>query len=129
MRVRRIINDDNKKRVVWFGSYGKNEDGTAKFFNSANKQDNFASDVEFIENALTQKLSVIRKELWYDYQYGMPLTEKNSTKVMIDAFVMETVQSHEGVLDILEFTSRVIKNDYFCDILFNTEYGSVRISL
>lgn len=133
MRVRRLANDaqtaKNERRVVWFGSYGVNTDGTAKFFNASNKHDNFAERNTWVRDSLIQRLSVIKHELWYNYQYGMPLVDEGTARVTIDAFVMETVQNHEDVLDITSFSSRIEGHEYHCDIGFTTTFGDDTISL
>lgn len=133
MRIRRIIDEssgtEKKRSVVWFGSYGVNEDGTAKFVNPTNKHDNFVSQKEYVRDALIQKLSVIRHELWYAYTYGMPLTDNDVAKVTIDNFVMTTIQSHQYVLEIVGFESKIINHTYSCDVQFTTTFGNVSLSI
>ena len=133
MRVRRLANDGqtakNERRVVWFGSYGTNTDGTARFFNPDDKHDNFAERNTWVRDSLIQRLSVLKHELWYNYQYGMPLVDDGTVRVTIDAFVMETVQNHEDVLEITSFSSYIEAHDYHCDIGFTTRFGNDTITL
>lgn len=157
MRVRRLVDETagttRARRVVWFGSYGKTtkldangniithpevqEDGTvvqvptmfAKFVNPNNKHDNFSSENEMVRDSLIQRLSVIRHELWYDYQFGMPLVDSDIAQVQIDAFVMQTITQHQDVIAIQRFKSRVEGHHYTCDVEFTTKFGSVKISL
>lgn len=133
MRVRRLIvdNDSEKKErhVVWFGSYGVNEDGTAKFANANDKHDNFAERNAWVKDSLIQRLSVIKHELWYNYQYGMPLVDNGTVRVTIDAFVMETIQNHEDVLEITSFSSRIEGHEYHCEVGFTTTFGDDIITI
>lgn len=133
MKVRRLVTDNQtakkERRVVWFGSYGTNTDGTARFFNPNDKHDNFASGNTWVKDSLIQRLSVIKHELWYNYQYGMPLVDDGTARVTIDAFVMETIQNHEDVLEITSFSSRIEGHEYHCDVGFTTTFGDDTISL
>ena len=133
MRVRRIVDEKSgttrRRAVVWFGSSGINDDGTAKFANNSDKHDNFASENDMVRDSLIQRLSVIRHELWYNYQYGMPLVDNDTSKVTIDTFVMSTIQQHQDVIEITSFTSFIDKYDYHCDVKFTTRFGNVVIVL
>lgn len=133
MRIRRLVDEKNgasrNRRVVWFGSYGKNTDGSAKFVNSKNKHDNFATATEMVKDSLLQKLSVIRHELWYDYQYGMPLVDNNTKHVQIDTFVMQTITQHPDVLSIVSFTSKIEGTNYICDIELSSKFGNIKLTL
>ena len=45
MKCRRIKRDEQGvKHIVWFGSYGKNLDGTAKFYDSNVNRDSYGKD-------------------------------------------------------------------------------------
>lgn len=133
MRVRRLIDEQQgttrRRTVVWFGSYGTNTDGTAKFVNPNNKHDNFAEGNTWVKDSLLQRLSVIQHELWYNYQYGMPLVDDDIVKVTIDTFVMKTISEHEDVIEITSFSSYLDKHDYHCDVMFTTTFGNMTISL
>lgn len=133
MRVRRIVDEASgttrKRTVVWFGSYGKNPDGTTKWANPDNKHDNFSSGIDMVKDSLIQRLSVIRHELWYNYQYGMPLVDNDTAQVTIDSFVMKTIQEHQDVLAIKSFSSKVVGHRYTCDVRFTTKFGETSISI
>lgn len=133
MRVRRLYDEKSgttrRRTVVWFGSAGKNSDGTAKFVNPNDKHDNFAEGNTWVRDSLIQRLSVIKHELWYNYTYGMPLVDDGTAKVTIDAFVMQTVQSHQDVIEVTKFSSTIDGHDYHCDINFTTKFGNDTISL
>lgn len=133
MRVRRVMDERSgttrRRAIVWFGSYGTNTDGTAKFVNSNDKHDNFSSENTMVRDCLIQRLSVIQHELWYNYQYGMPLVDEDTVKVTIDNFVMKTIQEHQDVLEITSFTSNLDKHNYHCDVQFTTKFGNTSLSL
>lgn len=133
MRVRRIMHEysgtTRRRTIVWFGSYGTNTDGTAKFVNPNDKHDNFSSENTMVKDSLIQRLSVIQHELWYNYQYGMPLVDEDTVKVAIDNFVMKTIQEHQDVLEITSFSSNLDKHNYHCDVQFTTKFGNASLSL
>ena len=133
MRVRRIIDERSgttrQRTIVWFGSYGTNTDGTAKFVNPNDKHDNFSSENTMVRDCLIQRLSVIQHELWYNYRYGMPLVDDDTAKVTIDTFVMKTIQEHQDVLEITSFSSNLDKHNYHCDVQFTTKFGNTSLSL
>lgn len=133
MRVRRVMDERSgttrRRAIVWFGSYGTNTDGTAKFVNPNDKHDNFSSENMMVRDCLIQRLSVIQHELWYNYQYGMPLVDEDTAKVIIDNFVMKTIQEHQDVLEITSFTSNLDKHNYHCDVQFTTKFGNTSLSL
>lgn len=133
MRVRRIVDEQagirRRQTIVWFGSAGTNTDGTAKFVNPNNKHDNFSSENTMVRDCLIQRLSVIQHELWYNYQYGMPLVDKDVAKVTIDNFVMKTIQEHQDVLEITSFSSWLDEYNYHCDVKFTTKFGDTSLSL
>lgn len=157
MRVRRVMDERSgttrRRAIVWFGSYGTTTklnangniithpemqpDGSvvqvptmfAKFVNSNDKHDNFSSENTMVRDCLIQRLSVIQHELWYNYQYGMPLVDDDTAKVTIDTFVMKTIQEHQDVLEITSFTSNLDKHNYHCDVQFTTKFGNTSLSL
>ena len=116
----RNIVDDN---VVFFGSYGLNEDGTAK------KADNYVKEADAIRTSLIQRLSIIKGELWYNVLFGQPLFDKNKTKVPFDSFVIDEIKKTSGVTDILSFESKVDKNIYYCKVLIQSQYGKIELNI
>lgn len=133
MKVRRIFDEKEGttrgRHIVWFGSYGTYADGTAKFVNPDNKHDNFASYNEMVRDTLIQQLSVIKHELWYNWQFGMPLVDDNTSKIQIDAFVMQTITTHQDVFAITSFKSAVVGHNYTCTVEFTTRFGNIELTL
>lgn len=119
MKCRNII-DGN---IVFCNSYGLNEDGTAK------KADNYVEDAEAIRTSLIQRLSIIKGELWYNVLFGQPLFDKNKTKVPFDSFVLTEIKKTSGVIDVLEFESKVDRNVYYCNALIQSQYGKIELNI
>ena len=130
MNCRRVKREDGKNIIVWFGSYGINEDGTAKFYNINDKHDNISTEQEAVANSLTQRLSVIEGELWYSITEGLPLLNKIKSKIELDASVTEIVLGHPDVVSITSFSSQVNdKREYSTTFTVETEYGSLDVSI
>lgn len=119
MRCRKIENGN----IVWFGSAGKTADGRSKLAT------NFADKQEGVANSLTQRLSVIAGELWYNITYGLPLLEKVDSKTAIDATVSEIVLSHPDVTDITEFSSVVEGSKYSAKMTVETSFGDLELTI
>ena len=133
MKVRRLArikqNDGSiDKEVVWFGSYGTNSNGTAKFFNQNNKHDNFAEKQEYVADSLTQKLSILQKELWWNVSYGLPLMEKLNSKTALDATIAQIISAQPEVRDIVVFESIMATHKYSARIEVDTIYGPVSLN-
>ena len=130
MNCRRVKREDGKNIIVWFGSYGINEDGTAKFYNINDKHDNISTEQEAVADSLTQRLSVIEGELWYSITEGLPLLNKIKSKIELDASVTEIVLGHSDVVSITSFSSQVNdKREYSATFTVETEYGSLDVSI
>lgn len=127
MRCRRIKKIDGRNEVVWFGSWGKNGDRT-QFFSPTDKHDNFSDQQQGVSDSLTQRLSVLREELWYDIDYGLPLFDK-VRKPAMDSFICSTVLNHPDVVSIDEFSSQVINNKYSCSMTVVSVFGNVLLSI
>lgn len=128
MRCRRLKNDNGNKIVVWFGSYGKNLDGTAKFFNETNKHDNFSDRQQGVADSLTQHLSILRYELWYAMNYGLSLLDKQKSKMFFDAEATEIILQHPDVESILEFESEKVANKYVAAVTIQSRFGIVNVT-
>lgn len=122
-------NNIEHRDIVWFGSYGIHEDGTAKFYNKNNIHDNYSEKQQAIIDCLTQKLSVIRNELWYKMSYGLPLFEKYKSKGVIDTYIMSVVLSQKNVKSFISFNSVLNKNNYSCQFTILSDYGNITLSI
>ena len=145
MKCRRI-NPENGM-IVWFGVKDVKKDtvlasnnvvtsnstivGKRKtiFQSETNKHDNYATGTEGVENSLRQRLSVLKHELWYDYNNGMPLTDKVRKKAIVDAYVIQTVLKHPDVIEIEGFESEQVGHQYSCYMIVNTIYGKIELGI
>ena len=139
MKCRRVKTDENNiKHIVWFGSYGKNDDGTAKFVDNNyedtygdennGKHNNFSSDNDAVKDSLIQRLNIIRGELWYNINKGLPIFDKVKQKGFIDSYVISTITEHTDVININYFSSKVINNHYYTfTVKITTKYGVIDI--
>ena len=92
MRCRNSID----KNIVWFKSYGIEEDGKAK-----KVDENFVENEKAVAQSLKQKLSVIQGELWYHINYGLPLYNKVKSKGVLDAVILGILEDHPSVKKII----------------------------
>lgn len=134
MRCRRLktwIDSAGNKHtdVVWFGSYGVNEsNGNAKFFNPIDKHDNFSSDSEAVVDSLTQRLSILKKELWYNVNYGLPLVD-HPNKIVLDTTVAAIIEQHPDVVAIIEFSSTLQNRQYSCLVKILSKFGQMEVNI
>lgn len=101
----------------------------AIFYNKNNKHDNYASEKEAVRDSLIQRLSVIKNELWYDYNYGVPLTDQIRDKAIIDAWFIREISRHPDVDSIIGFESDVERDHYSCYFVVNTVYGNIEMEM
>lgn len=120
MKCRKIT--DNKK-IIWFGSAGKDEN------NKKIPYENYSTEQEGVKDSLTQRLSVIKGELWYNLNAGIPLLDKNSSDVVYDSYISSTIMKHPMVLSIKKFVSVVENHKYRCSIIVETVYGDIEMTI
>ena len=118
---------------MWFGVKDviRNEAGEnqAIFQDETNKHANYATGSEGVANSLKQRLSVLKHELWYDYNKGMPLPDKARSKAIIDAYIIQTILEHPDVIDIKGFESEQERNNYTCYFVVNKIYGQIELGI
>lgn len=149
MRTRQLytyIDEQGIKRtnVVWFGASGRRLIGFGNFsWDNAkwdsdkggntiwanDKHDNFSTNQQSVADNLTQRLSIIKNELWYNISYGLPIFDKTRSKTAFDSFVLTVVNQHPDVNNIVSFKSEVINHKYSCYIEIMSIYGQVNIKL
>lgn len=95
---------------------------------SAIRQDNYVSDGKAVRTALVQKLSLLKNELWFSRQFGLPLLEKSS-KGIFDSYIARVINNQFGVKSISSFKSFQERHDYSVDVLVESVYGSIPIEL
>lgn len=107
------------------------EYAVAKFYNKDNKSldDNFSSEQEGIKDSLTQKISVLKKELWYNIGYGMPVANRERSKLAVDSFIATVVESHPDVIRIENFSSKIVNKQYSCYMTIVSKYGNLKLEV
>ena len=91
-------------------------------FWDATKQ-SYAEYQEGVASSLIQRLSIIKGELWYQINYGLPLFDKVKSKGIYDSTIIGIISNHPDVTDIETFNSYVVKNVYYFDAKINTIYN------
>ena len=114
MRCRNSIGNN----IVWFKSYGIEEDGKAK-----KVDENFVENEKAVAQSLKQKLSVIQGELWYHINYGLPLYNKVKSKGVLDAVILGILEDHPSVKKIINFKSSIVNHKYTFTFTVNTIYN------
>ena len=114
MRCRNSID----KNIVWFKSYGIEEDGKAK-----KVDENFVENEKAVAQSLKQKLSIIQGELWYHINYGLPLYNKVKSKGVLDAVILGILEDHPSVKKIINFKSSIVNHKYTFTFTVNTIYN------
>ena len=90
----------------------------SKFFlrlfgvSESTKSENYVENEEAVAKSLIQRLAVIKNELWYSMDYGLPLLDKNRNKAIIDSSIINIISSHEGVSNIITYNSSVDQNSH-----------------
>ena len=111
-------------KVAWFGSFGKDVNG--------NKipASNYLDQQAGISSTLTQQLSVIRNELWYNIRFGMPIISVNPTsKLLIDSYISNVIYANSEVVNITKFESHVANEKYMASLVILTKYGAIEMQI
>ena len=114
MRCRNSID----KNIVWFKSYGIEEDGKA-----IKVDENLVENEKAVAQSLKQKLSVIQGELWYHINYGLPLYNKVKSKGVLDAVILGILEDHPSVKKIINLKSSIVNHKYTFTFTVNTIYN------
>lgn len=96
---------------------------------SSLKAESFLDKQEGVSTSLTQLLSIIKSELWYNKSYGLPLYDKVTDTLTIDTAILNIVKSHKEVVDIKEFTSNIQGHSYSCSMKVNSIYGDFLLNI
>lgn len=113
----RALNSQN--HIIWFGKNldEKTEDG--QYVNVSN----YAENSDAVVASLTQRLSVIKGELWYQINYGIPLTDNSPRSALFDSIIADIITSHPGVTEITEFTSKIVNRTYYYNCKIKTIFS------
>lgn len=108
-----------------FGFFGGNyvRDGYKLVEDVKLEGNNYVSDTDAVVASLTQRLSVLKGELWYQVNYGLPLTDKIRSTKIFDAVICDIITSHPGVTGIVNFSSSIENHTYRFNAEILTIYG------
>lgn len=142
MRCRQIVNVDGQtKQIVWFNRVilkalplCSDETVCSNELTCSNRfvyktADNYLDRQAGVASSLTQRLSIIRGELYYAVNEGLPIADKVSSKAIIDAKIIEIASKHPDVKSITEFRSVKDKHSYTCSFKANTTYGELVVTV
>lgn len=93
------------------------------------KHNNYCEDADAVREFLTQHLSLLKGELWYDVMNGLSLSNVKATKGMIDADVLDIIYSCKYVQYINYFSSTVKKHTYSATFRVQTYFGEIAITI
>lgn len=82
-------------------------------FYDENTHTSYAMKQEAVESSLLQRLSVIKSELWYHINYGLPLLDKINNKGIYDSVIIDIILSNPDVKNITNFNSKVDNHKYY----------------
>ena len=91
-------------------------------------ESSFVKDKQAVRDSLQQRLSVIKHELWFEPEFGLPLVDKPS-KLDIDFDVIDTINQTEGVFEIINFQSSVSGKQYSAEFTVSTIYGEITVQV
>lgn len=98
-----------------------NSDGQISWFTN----NDYAEGSDAICASLTQRLSVLKGELWYQVNYGIPLTDKLNSVKLFDLVIADIITSHPEVTSIKSFKSGLTNHNYWYDAEIGTIYGEI----
>lgn len=84
---------------------------------------NYSTETQGVIDSLTQRLSLIKGELWYQINAGLPLMEGYTSTTIFDAIIVSTIAEHPGVNKIISFNSKIEKHTYIFTCEFQSIYG------
>ena len=94
------------------------------FIKTINRSNNYSKAQEGVKDSLIQRLSVLKKELWYNPNYGLPLIDKVRNKGIYDAIALDIITSHPDVRNVVKFESQVESHKYSLSFVVTTIYTS-----
>lgn len=84
----------------------------------------YVENSDAVKQSLIQRLSVIKGELWYQINYGLPLLEKYKSKGVFDATILNIISNHPGVRTINSYSSSVENHTYTFNCIFTDIYSA-----
>ena len=120
---------DNKRLIIYAHNDNNKilvqvEDEFIKF------DDNFNDyNINNVKDSLISKLSILKGELWYKSNYGLPLTEKTKIKSIIDVAVLDIINDQQEIKSVISFDSIVNNHNYILNFSLATIYSDELINI
>lgn len=90
---------------------------------TASSVSNYAEDTDAVVASLIQRLSIIKGELWYQVNYGLPLTDKQTSVNVFDLVIADIISSHPGVASLDKYTSKIVDHTYYYSCQITSIFG------
>ena len=84
---------------------------------------NYVEDTDAVVASLIQRLSIIKGELWYQVNYGLPLTDKQTGVNVFDLVIADIISSHPGVASLDKYTSKITGHTYYYSCQITSIFG------
>jgi len=92
-------------------------------FAVAIKDNNYAEKQEGCAYSLTQRISIIKGELWWMINYGLPIFDKIRNKAIFDSVLINIILKHPDVKNIIYINSFVEDHTYTFEVQINTVFN------
>ena len=84
---------------------------------------NYADKQEGVAYSLTQRISILKGELWWMINYGLPVFEKVRNKAIFDSVLINIILKHPDVRNIISINSFVDDHTYTFDVKINSIFN------
>lgn len=108
----KIFYDETQVGIYSFTNIGANEPVI-----------NYTEGSDAVADSLIQRLSVLKGELWYQINFGLPLTEKYQSSTVFDMVIADIITAHPGVAALETFNSSVENHTYSFECSIRTAFG------
>lgn len=86
-------------------------------------------DAYNVRDALISKLSILKGELWYKYNFGLPLIDKVKIKGIMDAEVLNIINGIQEIKRVVSFNSVIENRKYILNFSVETIYSNEKTSV
>ncbi len=130
MICRKMEDYNGQRSLVFFGVKGvyKDDEGVLHSTFTDDKKSH-CDGLDGVCQSLTQRLSLIKGELYHFMNAGFPLLDKITSKQVLDAHIINVVSHHSEVSTIDKIESKLLNRTYSCKLYFTTNYGSSYIEI
>ena len=108
--VSELVFSVENNRTFWYENRLDNSIPFKDFCIAKKTDSNYAEKQEGVAYSLIQRLSVIKGELWYQINHGLPLLDKLRSGEVLDSVIIQIILSHPDVKNITDFQSSITKN-------------------